>query len=317
MEETPAVYSHNPYQEDGFPLLVLDVNRRHCVPFSEGFRVLHWHDEIQLVYLLEGEIYARVYGEMIQASQGDCLFLNRGVLHHITEKKNCRYHSYLIPPKMLGFFSGSVMEQEDVERILNQPQLIHRLFSAKDGQCSAFLEQMQQLDRLYFSQEKPDHTEYRLSVALVQVWLELLCLLPQEELHPVKADPRHERIRRMLSFLHTHYAEAISLEQIAQEAHVSRSECIRCFHRCLGEAPYAYLKRYRLHCSLSLLQGSHLSVTEIAMQVGFRCTSSYISYFRQEYGQTPKRYREFWAEQSKKDKVLPLESETTITEKRK
>lgn len=92
------------------------------------------------------------------------------------------------------------MEQEDVERILNQPQLIHRLFSAKDGQCSAFLEQMQQLDRLYFSQEKPDHTEYRLSVALVQVWLELLCLLPQEELHPVKADPRHERIRRMLSF---------------------------------------------------------------------------------------------------------------------
>lgn len=131
MEETPAVYSHNPYQEDGFPLLVLDVNRRHCVPFNEGFRVLHWHDEIQLVYLLEGEIYARVYGEMIQASQGDCLFLNRGVLHHITEKKNCRYHSYLIPPKMLGFFSGSVMEQEDVERILNQPQLIHRLFSAK------------------------------------------------------------------------------------------------------------------------------------------------------------------------------------------
>lgn len=104
MEETPAVYSHNPYQEDGFPLLVLDVNRRHCVPFNEGFRVLHWHDEIQLVYLLEGEIYARVYGEMIQASQGDCLFLNRGVLHHITEKKNCRYHSYLIPPKMLGFF---------------------------------------------------------------------------------------------------------------------------------------------------------------------------------------------------------------------
>ena len=51
MEETPAVYSHNPYQEDGFPLLVLDVNRRHCVPFNEGFRVLHWHDEIQLVYL--------------------------------------------------------------------------------------------------------------------------------------------------------------------------------------------------------------------------------------------------------------------------
>ena len=56
---------------------------------------------------------------------------------------------------------------------------------------------------------------------------------------------------------------------------------------------------------------------EVTNRVGFRCTSSYISYFRQEYGQTPKRYREFWAEQSKKDKALPLESETTITEKRK
>ena len=316
MEETAAVYSHNPYQENGFPLLVLDVNRRHCEPFNEGFRVLHWHDEIQLVYLLEGEIYARVYGEMVQAAQGDCLFLNRGVLHHITEKKDCRYHSYLIPQKMLGFFPGSVMEHENVERIVNQPQLTHHLFSAKDEKYSVFLERVQQLDGLYFSQEKPDHVEYRLAVALVQVWLELLCLLPQEELHPVKADPGHERIRRMLSFLHTHYAESISLEQIAQEAHVSRSECIRCFHRCLGEAPYAYLKRYRLHCSLSLLQESHLSVTEIAMRVGFRCASSYISYFRQEYGQTPKQYRSLWAEQSKQAQASLLESETTMTEKR-
>lgn len=150
MEETPAVYSHNPYQETDFPCGTGVQSSGIVLPFNEGFRVLHWHDEIQLVYLLEGEIYARVYGEMIQASQGDCLFLNRGVLHHITEKKNCRYHSYLIPPKMLGFFSGSVMEQEDVERILNQPQLIHRLFSAKDGQCSAFSGADAQLDRLYF-----------------------------------------------------------------------------------------------------------------------------------------------------------------------
>lgn len=289
--ESP-VYSHNPYRENAFPLLVLDVNRQSCVPFNEGFRVLHWHDEVQLVYLSEGEVCAEVYGERAQLGKGDCLFLNRGVLHRITEQQACRYHSYLIPPKMLGFFEGSAMRQNDVEPILNNPQLTHHLFSASEKENGDFLEKVGQLDSLYFSKKKPDHPEYRLSLAIAEVWLEMIRLLPQENCLPGKAELGHERIRKMISFLHTHYAEPISLEQIAQEAHVSKSECIRCFHRYLGEPPYTYLKKYRLHCSLSLLQNREISVTEIAMRVGFRCASSYIGYFKQEYGQTPKAYRE-------------------------
>ena len=290
--ESP-VYSHNPYRENAFPLLVLDVNRQSCVPFNEGFRVLHWHDEIQLVYLSEGEVCAEIYGERAQVGKGDCLFLNRGVLHRITEQKACRYHSYLIPPKMLSFFAGSMMQQNDVEPVLNNPQLTHRLFSVSERENGDFLEKMRQLDSLYFAKEKPDHPEYRLSLAIAQVWLELIRLLPQQEISGIrKAEPGHERIREMISFLHTNYANHISLEQTAQSAHVSKSECIRCFHRYLGEPPYTYLKKYRLHCSLSLLQNRQLSVTEIAMRVGFRCASSYIGYFKQEYGKTPKAYRE-------------------------
>lgn len=218
--ESP-VYSHNPYRENAFPLLVLDVNRQSCVPFNEGFRVLHWHDEIQLVYLSEGEVCAEIYGERAQVGKGDCLFLNRGVLHRITEQKACRYHSYLIPPKMLGFFAGSMMQQNDVEPVLNNPQLTHRLFSVSERENGDFLEKMRQLDSLYFAKEKPDHPEYRLSLAIAQVWLELIRLLPQQENSGIrKAEPGHERIREMISFLHQlckpHFFRADGAERARQ-----------------------------------------------------------------------------------------------------
>ena len=51
MENALPIYSHNPYDATKFPLLVLDVERQMCRPANEGFRVFHWHEEVQFVYI--------------------------------------------------------------------------------------------------------------------------------------------------------------------------------------------------------------------------------------------------------------------------
>ena len=45
------VYSHNPNHNTSFPLLVLDVRRKVCNPRNEGFCMVHWHEELQFVYV--------------------------------------------------------------------------------------------------------------------------------------------------------------------------------------------------------------------------------------------------------------------------
>lgn len=285
------VYSHNPYHETDFPLLVLDVKHRVCTPENEGFQILHWHEEVQFVHVISGTVHITVYNEAYDLEAGDCMFLNCMVLHHITEVRDCHYHSFLIPPRMLSFFPGSKMEQNDVAAITSDPSFTCRMICKENPVHRAFLSELKQLDSLYFSTEKDSRHEYRLSISLTKLWLAFITL-PAEQAHRSKTSPAsYLRIRTLLAAIHSNYEKNLTVDEIAKAAHVSKTECLRCFQKFVQESPYQYLIKYRLHRSTSLLLTTDRSVTDIALSVGFRCASSYIKYFRQVYGTTPHSYR--------------------------
>ena len=287
------IYSHNPREGGAFPLLVLDVERQVCTPSNEGFRVLHWHEEVQFIRVLQGVIQTRIYEEEIEVHAGDCLFINRMVPHKTIEKEDCRYHSFIVPEQMLGFFPGSIMEKRDVKSFLYHPGFTHFLIKKAEPAHRPVLDELKALDDLYFSpsQKASPHYEYRLSTALVSLWLAFISALPPLPEAATVPSREHLRIRELLSFLHSHYNEEISVESIAAAAHISKTECLRCFRRYVGESPYQYLIKYRLHMSVALLKDTELSVTEISTETRFASASSYIRYFRKWYGCTPKEYR--------------------------
>lgn len=285
------IYSHNPHEGGEFPLLVLDVKRQVCTPSNEGFRVFHWHEEVQFIRVLQGIIRTRIYGEEIEIRAGDCLFINRMIPHKTTEKKDCQYHSFIIPEQMLGFFPGSIMEKRDVKPFLYHSEFTHFLIKRTNPSHQSVLNQLMILDNLYFasSESKKPHYEYQLNIALVSLWLSFISILPPL---PTAAPFReHVRIRELLTYLHSNYQEELTVKSIAAAAHVSKTECLRCFRRYVGESPYQYLIKYRLHMSEALLKDTELSVTNIASKIGFASASSYIRYFRKWYGCTPGEYR--------------------------
>lgn len=282
------VYSHNPYQAEKFPLLVLNVEHKVCTPPNEGFLIPHWHEEVQFVYILKGTVHIKVYHEEIILKKGDCIFLNRSVLHHIRGEADCRYHSYLIPPKMLSFFPGSAMEEE-VKSVINNPSFTHYVLPAATPLNTRFFQLFQELDDLYFTAASHSHWEYRISIKIAEIWLEFLTLLPSlPSTAPAKG---YTRIRSLISYIHTNYSQPLSSGDIAASAHISKTECVRCFQAFLGESPYQYLMKYRLHMSTALLSSTDRSITEIALDVGFHSASSYIRYFKEHYGITPLKYR--------------------------
>ena len=100
--------------------------------------------------------------------------------------------------------------------------------------------------------------------------------------------------RRMAIFLHyieTHYATPLSLEALAKSAHVSKSECLRCFKESLQIAPYQYVMEYRLSKAAELLRSTDMPVGSIAVQVGFQQLSHFGKYFREKTGMSPREYR--------------------------
>jgi AraC-like DNA-binding protein len=64
-----------------------------------------------------------------------------------------------------------------------------------------------------------------------------------------------------------------------------------CFRQELGIPPIEYLNRYRVRQAKLLLEQGKLSITEIALEVGFSDSSYFNRVFRQETGQSPSAYQ--------------------------
>ena len=70
IKDNTPIYSHNPYHSTKFPLLVLDVSKKVCKPFNEGFQMLHWHEEIQFVAVQKGVVHFKIWEKEYELSEG-------------------------------------------------------------------------------------------------------------------------------------------------------------------------------------------------------------------------------------------------------
>lgn len=100
------------------------------------------------------------------------------------------------------------------------------------------------------------------------------------------------RIERMLDYIHSHYSENITLEDISGAAALSTREALRCFRRTIHDTPIQYLLRYRLMQSASLLiSNPSLTVSEITTLCGFDYPCYFSRQFKRFYQCTPREYR--------------------------
>jgi len=93
------------------------------------------------------------------------------------------------------------------------------------------------------------------------------------------------------AFIDEHWAQPLSVDEIAQRAHLSRYHFIRCFQRAFYATPHQYLMRKRLEKAKQLLAESSLSITEICFAVGFESLGSFSTLFHKTVGWSPSIYR--------------------------
>ncbi len=101
-------------------------------------------------------------------------------------------------------------------------------------------------------------------------------------------------VRKAMAYLHEHYAEAVSRDQVARYVHVSENYLTNCFHQELGLSPMTYLARYRVKQARALLETSDLNITEVALAVGFSDGAYFSRVFQREVGVSPAAYRRSW-----------------------
>lgn len=102
---------------------------------------------------------------------------------------------------------------------------------------------------------------------------------------------RDPAVSRALSVIHARPAEPWSVETLGREVAHSRATFARRFSELVGEAPVAYLTRWRMCLTAKLLTDSQLSLEQIAPKVGYETAAALSKAFRRIHGEAPGRYR--------------------------
>ncbi len=217
------------------------------------------------------------------------IFINSNIGHmsRPTTPESARYLTLNVQPSLLTLFHGSVVEQKYFLPYIKDPQMQVVTFSA-EGENELLFAQVSELFRVL--QDGDFGYELEAYSRLLAVWHLLLLRRSEAPLVPPQLNERYEA-RAILSFLHEHYGERLTLDDIAAEIHVSKSECCRLFQSSYGCSIFTYLTDYRLQKSVLLLTDSLLSVLDISDMCGFNSTSYFIKRFREKVGMTPLQYR--------------------------
>jgi len=98
-------------------------------------------------------------------------------------------------------------------------------------------------------------------------------------------------VRMAMVYIHDNYAHPITRSEIAQHINIAEDYLTFCFRQELGITPIKYLQRYRIHQAKQLLKETALSVTEIALAVGFNDSGYFSRVFHRETGYPPETFR--------------------------
>ena len=276
----------------------LSMDRQEVASPSHG-NVRHWHPEVQIALVTEGEVLFRAGGETFRLGAGEGFFVNGGVLHEAapTEQADGIYVCVNFLPDLVYGQNDSVVRRDYVDPLLFCEEL--QSFPLTDQpwhqEGCALLRQMAEVEGA---------AEYGYELQLISLLLKIWCLVVVHHREQIERRSQvsftdRQRIRTLQTYIHKHYMEHVSLADIAGAGHISRGECCRVFKRVLGLTPVQYLTHYRLNQSVKLLSRTALSISEIARQVGFGTSSYFTELFRREMGCATLEYRKRYRQQEK------------------
>ena len=127
-----------------------------------------------------------------------------------------------------------------------------------------------------------------LSSAVVQ----LLCRHGGRVQHDAIIDRAPVWIGQVREYLHAHFADDVTVEQLSAVANVSRVHLTRTFTEAQGIPPHAYLNTLRINAAKDLMRHSNIALADVALEVGYADQSHFCRRFKGSASTTPSLWRD-------------------------
>ncbi len=280
-----------------------------------GYVRWHWHEEMEINLIKNGSAEFTIGDEKVIIKEGQAIVLNCNVFHAIRSVPgpDCILISLLFQPTFLFSDHTSPLASGYLNPIVQGVDHRYVILDRKDMWGRSALSYLNDILEVNFSQE----FGYELTTKgyLCQLWVHFLkkynsnsVLYTPKRNNESTLSPDEARIKDAILYIQQHYTEPITLDNIANSIHVSKSECCRCFKRAVNITPFEYLMRYRiLQAADKILQNDRemTSISELASSVGFNNTSYFNKLFKKYFNCTPTEYRKL-SKTEHRDQLSPF-----------
>ena len=241
----------------------------------------HFHQQVEVVYCICGEVPMLVDGYSYTLSAGDMalVFPNQ---HHYYQPVgegggNQIYLLLFYPSHVEGFYTEWLgkLPRSPVLRCSQLPQFYAQLW-----------------DQFYGVHE--DNQELYLFKAYASLLMaHAMPLLKLFPLHSSKAlaDSQQEAMQAVLNYVDQHFTEKITLASVARELGFSCAALSRTFSRTVGSSFPEHVNSLRISYAKRLLRSSKYSINEISYLSGFQSKRTFFHNFQESCGMTPGEYR--------------------------
>lgn len=254
--------------------------------FQNYTAVSHWHDDIEFIYILSGEMEYNINGEVILLKENCGVFVNSRQLHFgfSSKRKECEFLCVLLHPIMLCFSSAA--EKDFVLPVISNDSMPFILLEPDNKWQKEILNCIKQM----FENSDDKGFVMKVQSLFARIWSVILNHMPLIDSEKQNGN-QLSTLKNMVGYIQMHYKEQISLAQIAASGNVSQSKCCILFKKFLKKTPIIYLTEFRLSKGAELLKTTDMTVTEIAYATGFNGSSYFAECFKKQVGMSPSKFR--------------------------
>lgn len=258
--------------------------------YDQGTFLWHWHPEIELTWIMSGEIEYQINDTTYKLSAGDGIFGNSNSLH--TGRKitghQCTYLSITFHPRFLYGYENSILQTKYVGFITSNESWSSLALKQDVEWQKNILDTMKEIYKL--SQKETIDYELTVHQKLMTIWHTLYLYYSSLPEQGNKTPIHVQRLKEILTFIHNNYTTDISLDEIAEYTSLSKSECCRFFKKHMNMTIFDYILYYKIQKSLPLLSEDQ-SITDTALSVGFSSASYYTQIFKRYMKCTPLQHK--------------------------
>lgn len=241
---------------------------------------LHWHDCLELELVTKGEGVHVINGKEFPMKAGDLYLLTKEDNHKVIARS---------PLTTLGIMFDEELLSQTLRFNLPSVKLAAgELLARVEGEKEA---RIRGCFRSVISEESEKSEPYMsseyISGLIECIIIELFRALAKKWTAPLPSSA----VNKALAYIHKHYFEALTLDMLSKELHLSPNYLSSYFKKSVGKNFKEYLIDLRIKHAARLLANTDMSVTEICFSCGFSSYSHFIRTFKSIFGETPLGFR--------------------------